>query len=86
MIGNSNYNRVVDTLASADPGFVMKNEKNGRTVFVRNSEKYMYYCSDHNNSIHYSTSSEDEAYRWLNGDLFEGWDSRTKNQKKQVTA
>ncbi len=77
---NGNYDRVVNTLASADPGFVMKNDKNGRSVFVRNSEKYMYYCSDHANGIYYSTSSEDEAYRWLDGTLLAGWDSSKKKQ------
>ena len=68
----SQYDRVIETLATAEVGFVMKNDQNGRTVRVTDSDKYMYFCADTAAGIFYATSSEDEAYRWLEGTLFDG--------------
>lgn len=68
----SHHDHVVEKLATADAGFVMKNDENGRMVTVLATDRYMYCCTDIAAGISYATSSEDDAVKWLEGTLFAG--------------
>ena len=68
------YGQAVTILVTAPVGYAMRNSGNGREVEVVDRQD-RYYCKDAQKGIFYWTRSVDDAYKWLDGTLFQGMDS-----------